>query len=544
MNLRHILTLTGALLLWISCPFAIAQSNRGRAQEDSQRYFQKWLKEDVVYIITPEEKEVFEKLTTVEERDAFITQFWHRRDPDPKTAANEFKDEHYRRLAYANENFQSGIAGWKTDRGRIYIVHGPPDQREAYPTGGHYERREYEGGGFTSVYPFERWWYRNVPGVSADVELEFIDPKMSNEYYLSVSPEEKDALLYAEGLGATLAEEFGLRNKRDRPYFVSNYGEPYPGMNSRSKDDPMRRYEAYFGVQKPPPLKYPDLKEMVNVNITFTDLPFQVRQDFFKLDEGQTLAPLTIQFQNKDLTWKAGDAGHSIRVAVYGRVTTLTNRVVLEFEDEVSTNYRPEEMQQGLLERSMYQKILPIDSKMRYKLDLVVKDLNSGKVGVISKALVPPGHSSNQLEASSLVLAEFIQTLGQAAEQDQMFVLGDVKIRPSVDKVFLPSDPLGVYLQLYNVGLDQSTLAPAVQVTYSIVGQGRVLREVIDRRGESTQFYSGQRLVLIKGLSLNGLNPGEYVLKVHVRDAVGQRELSLSSGFSVDNRQARLTSSK
>ena len=544
MNLRFILTLTGSLLLWSSCPVAIAQNNKNRAQEDSRRYFQKWLQETVVYIITPEEKEVFEKLTTSEERDAFIAQFWHRRDPDPKTAVNEFKDEHYRRLAYANENFKSGIAGWKTDRGRIYIIHGPPDQREAYPTGGNYERREYEGGGFTSVYPFERWWYRNLPGGRADVELEFIDPKMSNEYYLSVSPEEKDALLFSEGLGPTSAEEFGLRVKKDRPYFVSNYGEPYPGMNSRSKDDPMRRYETYFGVQKPAPLKYPDLKEIVKVNITYTDLPFQVRQDYFKLNEGQTLAPVTIQFQNKDLTWKAGDDGHSIRVAVYGIVTTLTNRVVLEFEDVVSTNYRPEEMQQGLLERSMYQKIIPIHSNMRYKLDLVVKDLNSGKVGVLSKALIPPGHSSSQLEASSLVLADFIQTLGQAPEQQQMFILGDVKIRPSVDKVFLPSDPLGVYLQLYNVGSDQSTLAPVLQVTYSITGQGRVLREVIDRRGESTQFYSGQRLVLIKGLPLNGLNPGEYVLKVHVRDAISQRELSLSSGFAVDNRQARLTSSK
>lgn len=544
MNLRLILTLTGSLLLWISSPLAVAQDNEDRAQENSQRYFQKWLKEDVVYIISPEEKEVFEKLTTPEERDAFIGQFWHRRDPDLKTAANEFKEEHYRRLAYANENFKSGIAGWKTDRGRIYIIHGPPDQKEAYPTGGNYERREYEGGGFTTVYPFERWWYRNVPGVRSDIELEFIDPKMSNEYYLSVNPEEKDALLFVDGLGPTLAEEFGLRAKKDRPYFVSNYGDPYPGMNSRAKDDPMRRYETYFRVQKPAPLKYPDLKEMVKVNITFADLPFQLRQDYFKLDEGQMLAPLTIQFQNKDLTWKAGDGGHSISVAVYGIVTTLTNHVVLEFEDEVSTSYRPEEIQQGLLERSMYQKIIPIDSNMRYKLDLVVKDLNSGKVGVTSKALIPPSHSSNQLEASSLVLAGFIQTFGQAPEQDQMFILGDVKIRPSVDKVFLSSDPLGVYFQLYNVRLDQSTLAPSLQVTYRILDQGRVLREVIDTRGESTQFYSAQRLVLIKGLSLDGLNPGEYVLKVHVRDTVGQRELSLSSAFVVDNKQVRLTSSK
>jgi hypothetical protein len=269
-----------------------------------------------------------------------------------------------------------------------------------------------------------------------------------------------------------------------------------------------------------------------------------VRQDYFKLGEGQILAPVTIQFQNKDLTWTAGEVGHSIRVAVYGIVTTLTNRVALEFEDVVSTDYRPEEMQQGLLERSMYQKIIPIQSNMRYRLDLVVKDLNSGKVGTISKALIPPGQSSDRLEASSLVLAEFIQTLPQTPQQQQMFILGDVKIRPSVDKVFLPSDPLGVYLQLYNFDLDQSTQAPVVQVTYTITSQGKVLREVIDRRGESTQFYSGQRLVLIKGLSLKGLSPGEYVLKVHVRDGISQRQVAVSSGFAVDNRQARLTTSK
>ena len=544
MNLRFVLTLTGSLLLSISGPPTFAQGNKNRAQKESQRHYQKWLKETVVYIISPEEKDVFQKLTATEERDKFIEQFWYRRDPDPKTAVNEFKEEHYRRIAYANENFKSGFAGWKTDRGRIYIIHGPPDQREAYPTGGNYERREYEGGGFTTVHPFERWWYRNLPGVGSDVELEFIDPKMSNEYYLAVAPEEKDALLNSEGLGPTHAEEFGLRAKKDRPYFVSNYGEPYPGMNTRSKDDPMRRYESFFGVQKPPPLKYPDLKEMVKVNVTYSDLPFQVRQDYFKLNDAQTVAPLTIQFRNKDLTWKASEGGHSIRVAVYGMVTDLTNRVVLEFEDVVSTDYRPEEMEQGLLERSMYQKIIPLNSKIRHKVDLVVKDLNSGKVGAISKGLVPPAPSSNQLEASSLVLAEFIQTLGKAPEQDQMFVLGDVKLRPSIDKVFLPSDPLGVYLQLYHFGLDQSTNAPAVQVTYTITSQGKVVREVIDRRGESTQFASGQRLVLIKGLSLKGLNPGEYVLRVDVRDGISQRQVAVTSSFAVDNKQAHLATSK
>ena len=102
--------------------------------------YKKWLEEEVPYIISDEERTAFLQLQTNEEREQFIEAFWQRRDPTPDTVENEFKEEHYRRIAYANERFASGIPGWRTDRGRIYIIWGPPDEIEAHPTGGMYDR--------------------------------------------------------------------------------------------------------------------------------------------------------------------------------------------------------------------------------------------------------------------------------------------------------------------------------------------------------------------------------------------------------------------
>ena len=181
---------------------------------DSQ--YKKWLNEDVIYIITPEEKNAFLHLATNEEREQFIEQFWQRRNPDPDSAENTYKEEHYRRIAYANEHYASGIPGWKTDRGRIYIMWGPADEVDSHPTGGSYQRPSTEGGGETTTYPFEDWRYRYLEGMGEDVELEFVDPTSTGEYHLTMDPSEKDALLYVPGAGLTMAEEMGMASKADR----------------------------------------------------------------------------------------------------------------------------------------------------------------------------------------------------------------------------------------------------------------------------------------------------------------------------------------
>lgn len=524
------LCLTPVLAGWPPFP---SQNSQDLRQEEEADYYRKWLEEDVVYIISSEERAVFEKLTTPEEKDQFIEQFWFRRDPDPRTPTNEFKEEHYRRIAYANEKFKSGLAGWKTDRGRIYIIWGPPDQVEAYPTGGNYERQPHEGGGFTSVYPFERWWYRHLPGVGSDIELEFVDPHFSNEYYLAANPEEKDALLNVPGLGPTWAEEFGLRDKKDRPYFVSNYGEDSPWINYRAKDSPFRRYETYFQVQQPAPIKYQDLRELVEVNVTYDSIPFQVRRDYFRLNDRQVLAPVTLLFQNKDLTFKPEAEGHTAKLAIYGLVTTLTQKVVTEFEDDVILSYREGELEQGLLEQCIYQKLLSVDRSGRYRLDLVVKDLHSGKVGVARTALLPPDFDGERLRSSSLVLSGWIRTLTEVPEGNPMFVLGDVWIRPSMDLTFYSNDPLGIYLQVYNAGLDQARQLPALKVHYRILRDGEAIWETVHENGESIQYFSEQRIVLIHAMPLQELEEGQYTAELTVQDQIRGQSLKVAEKFKI-----------
>src|SRR5215813_6981131 len=126
------------------------RKKEAKLRKELETPYRKWLNEDVAYIISDEERTAFKRLQTDEEREQFIEQFWLRRDPTPDTIENEFKEEHYRRIAYANEQFASGIPGWKTDRGRIYITYGPPDEKETHPSGGTYERPPEEGGGSTS----------------------------------------------------------------------------------------------------------------------------------------------------------------------------------------------------------------------------------------------------------------------------------------------------------------------------------------------------------------------------------------------------------
>src|ERR1700722_15059530 len=169
--------------------------------------YKKWLDEDVIYIISPEERSAFVHLQTNEEREQFIEAFWQRRNPDPDSPENTFKEEHYRRIAYTNEHYASGIPGWKTDRGRIYIIWGPPDEKEEHTQGDQWTRPMDQGGGTTSTYAYEDWTYRYAEGLGENFEMEFVDPTGTGEFHLTMDPSEKDALLNVPGAGLTMPEQ-------------------------------------------------------------------------------------------------------------------------------------------------------------------------------------------------------------------------------------------------------------------------------------------------------------------------------------------------
>jgi GWxTD domain-containing protein len=511
------------------------KDKKANSEGTRSQYYKKWLDEDVLYIISEEEKKVFKDLKTDEERESFIEQFWARRDPDPRTPENEFKEEHYLRIAYANDHFASGYPGWKTDRGRIYITYGKPAEIESHPSGGTYNREIWEGGGTTSTFPFERWRYRHIDGIGDDIEIEFVDKSMSGEYRMAMSPDEKDALLMVPGAGLTWAEEMGMSKKEDRPYFnPSAANDPTAsGGYMRAKDMPFARMEQYFNLQRPPQVKFEDLKSMVTTHVSYNNLPYEMRADYIRLSSDKVLVPITIELQNHDLQFKKELDVNRASVNVYGLVTGLNNRILAEFETVISSEYTDQFFEQGKQLRSQYQKIVALPPGQRFKLDLVLKDINSGNVGVLSRGLVVPKYDAELLQASTIILANKVEPVANNSDQLEQYVIGDLKIQPNVKCEYVAGQNLIPYMQVYNATLDQTSLKPSLEITYTLKAGGKVLESLQDLAGDSIQFFSGQRVVVLSKIPLKAMAPGKYELEMKVVDRISNRTLVSSADFRV-----------
>ena len=357
-----------------------------KKEESVKKVYRDWVSKDVAYIITPEEKKAFDKLVTDEERENFIENFWRRRDPDPDTEENEYRDEFYERIAYANEKFTSGIPGWKTDRGRIYISFGKPDSIESHPSGGSYDRPSYEGGGSTTTYPFEIWFYRHLDNVGDGIEIEFVDPTGTGEYRIARNANEKDALLYVPGAGQTLNEQLGLSDKADRISGINSNNNNF----QREQDSPFRRLEIITALQRPPQVKFADLEKLAGESSPVIDndpLDFNVRVDFFRQSEERVIAAFTVQADNKELVFRNNGGIETARMNIFGRVVAVSGKRSGIFEDSVSTSATPEELAEVRERKSVYQKALALAPGGTYRVAVVVRDVETGKAGVRSLAL-------------------------------------------------------------------------------------------------------------------------------------------------------------
>ncbi|HAF12439.1 MAG TPA: GWxTD domain-containing protein [Blastocatellia bacterium] len=492
-----------------------------------KKAYKDWLEKDVTYVITDEERKAFKKLQTDDERERFIEEFWRRRDPDPDTDENEFKEEYYERIAYANEHFASGIPGWKSDRGRIWIMFGKPDERETHPSGGNYDRPSYEGGGSTSTYPFETWFYRYLPGVGSGIEIEFVDPTGSGEYRIARSPNEKDALLNVPGAGLTLSEELGLSNKGDR---ISGMGSVGDNNYQREQDSPFSRLQLLADLSRPPQVKFNDLASAVNTGVIEENpLNFDVRVDFFRQSDERVITAITIQAENKDLVFEDSGGLLQARMNIFGRITSVAGRRAGIFEDPVITTATSEELTDAKERKSAYQKAVPLVPGT-YKVDVIVRDVTSGATGVRHVGFTVPRYDPQKLSTSTLVLAAKLESLVDQPAVGQ-FVIGQTKVIPNVSGVYRRGQPVGVYLQVYNAGIDQTTLRPSVDVEYALLKDGKELgKQVEDWRGLSD---SGQRLTLARLIDTRQLAPGEYEIAIRIRDHVSGQSLAPSAKFTV-----------
>jgi GWxTD domain-containing protein len=515
------------------------KANEKRFKQEVSGSYKKWLDEDVRWIITDEERSAFKQLSNDEERDQFIEAFWQRRDPTPDTIENEFKEEHYRRIAYANEHFPAGIPGWKTDRGRMYIMYGPADEIESHPSGGTYDRPMEEGGGTTSTYPFEQWRYRYIEGVGQEIIIEFVDTCMCGDYHMTIDRSEKDALLYTPNAGLTLYEQMGMSNKTAR---FQGGGLERLGQGPFNQDLQTKQFdrlEQFAKLNKPPAVKFKDLEEIVSHKITVNLMPFDVRADFVKVTSDTVLTPITIQVKNRDITFQNKDGVQRGTVNIFGRVATLSGRIAQTFEDTVQVDVPAELLSKAADNSQVYWKALPLKPG-HYRLDVVVKDVNGDRVGNWSKSLMVPDFGDEHLTNSSLIVADQMYPVATKDIGTGNFVIGTMKVRPRVPPAdgkpiaFKRNQKLNFWMQVYNLSMDEKTHKPSATFEYDVVNTAT--NKAVVHTTESTDAMGnvGEQVTLQKTLPAANLQPGLYRIEIKVNDNISKQTVGPTAMFSVE----------
>ena len=514
------------------------KANARSLRQELSKTYKKWLDEDVRWIITDEERSAFMQLSNDEERDQFIEAFWGRRDPTPDTEENEFKEEHYARIAYANEHFAAGIPGWKSDRGRIYIVFGKPDEIESHPSGGTYERPMEEGGGQTSTFPFETWRYRYIEDIGQEVIIEFVDTCMCGDYHMTMDRSEKDALKMTPNAGLTLYEQMGMATKASR---FTGGGIEQLGQSPFTKDLQSKQFdrlEQFAKLNRAPAVKFKDLEEVVTHKITVNLMPFDVRADFVKVTSDTVLVPVTIQIKNRDVTFQNKDGVERGTVNIFGRVTTLTGRIAQTFEDTVQVDVPAELLPKTAENSSVYWKALPLKPG-RYRFDIVVKDVNGDRKGSWSRGVQVPEFSEDHLSNSTLIVADQMEPVATKNVGTGNFVIGTTKVRPRVPPSdgkpvsFKRNQKLNFWMQVYNLSVDEKTHKASATIEYNVTDANN---KAVIHTVESTDTMGnvGEQVTLQKTLSAANLQPGLYKIQIKVNDNVSKQTVDPAVQFAVE----------
>ncbi|GAC1631676.1 MAG: hypothetical protein NVS9B14_03870 [Candidatus Acidiferrum sp.] len=489
------------------------------------------LLEAFIYIIRPEELDAYKRLGTNEEREQFIEILLERHNPHPDRPVEEFKEEHYLRIAYANEHFSSGIPGWKTDRGHVYIVWGPPDEIDSHPTGGTYDRPMWQGGGSTPTYNWELWRYRHMEGIGDNIELEFVDPSGSGEYHLTTDPGEKDACTHVPSCGESISEMLSGRGKVDR--FSNSGGSTLPaplGGGIPASEGEFERLDRYVRVLGPPPVHFNDLTTEVSTHLISNPINLAYDVAFLRVTSDSVFVPITLQIPNGQMGYRTKDGVHSANLNVYARITTPGGRVVQTIEETIAHDVPDSLFEKSLPQSSIYQKSIPLHPGL-YRLDVVVKDVETGNIGVIGTALRVPQYEEGVLNASSLVLADKIEPVPSNEFGLGQFVFGAYKVRPRLSRIFTGAENLGIFLQLYNLKTDEALHDTNVVVTYRLLRDQKQIWTSTENSGSIRR--DGEQLTLNRGLPLAAFAPGKYTLEIKIQDNVSRQTVTRTAGFEI-----------
>ena len=516
-------------------------------KEELKGVYKTWLDQDVRWIITDTEAQAFKQLTNDEERDQFIENFWQRRNPSPDSPENEYRDEIYARIAYADEHFAAGKPGWLTDRGHIYIAYGPPDDKDQHPSAGAYDRPMDEGGGSTSTFPFEVWHYRYLEGIGDNIDLEFVDTCMCGDYHYTIDRSEKDALLHVPNAGLTMAEENGQSKKQDR--FSGGGLEQLgggTGMAQQSQSKEFDRLDMAAKIMAPPPIKFQDMEQFMASSKILTGPPFlfDVRTDYVKVTNDTVIVPITVQVKVSDVTFETKDGVSVGKVDIEGRVSNMTHKVVPGgwFGDTVEVSTPSELLAATQKGYRLYWKALPLKPGL-YKIDIVIKDVNNpDHVGRWTRSINVPKFDDDTLGHSSLILADQMERVPSKEIGGGNFVIGNTHIRPRVAVNGTVASPvsfnraqnLNFWMQVYNLGIDEKTKQNNATISYEIMDLGTNKLVLNTQELASALSPNADQLTLEKSLPLASLQPGQYQVKIKVNDGVTKQETEESAKFSVN----------
>ncbi len=517
-------------------------AQRKALRQELKGEYKKWVDEDVRWIITDQELAAFKSLSNDEERDQFIENFWLRRNPNPDSPENEYREEHYARIAYANEHFAAGKPGWRTDRGHIYIAYGKPDSIDSHPSGGSYERPIEEGGGETSTFPFEVWHYRYLQGIGDNVDIEFVDTCMCGDYHMTIDRSEKDALKYVPGAGQTMYEQQGQSSKADR---MSGGGLEQLGagpMSSSNQSKQFDRLDRFAKLMAPPEIKFKDLESFMTSSKILTGPPFlfNVRTDYVKVTNDTVLVPITVQIRDGDITFNNKDGVATGVVNILGRVTNLNHKIIETFEDPVSIEVPSELLARKRNDMSVYWKSIPLRPGL-YKVDVVIKDVNNpDHIGRWERSLNVPRYDDDRLASSSLILASQMERVPSRDIGAGNFVIGDTHITPRVSSgvgmpvTFHRAQNLNFWMQVYNLGIDEKSKQNGATIEYEILDMTTNKTILQTQELTSKTNPNADQVTIEKSLPLASLQPGKYQVNIKVNDGVSKQQIAESAPFNVD----------
>jgi GWxTD domain-containing protein len=517
------------------------RQQRNAVKAELKGEYKKWLDEDVRWIITDEEEKAFKSLANDEERDQFIEQFWLRRNPNPDSNDNEFRDEHYARIEYANEHFAAGKPGWLTDRGHIWIAFGKPDSVDTHPSGGAYERPIDEGGGQTSTFPFEVWHYRYLASVGDNIDIEFVDSCMCGDYHATMDRSEKDALKHTPGAGLTQYEETGRSKKADR---FSGGGLEQLGKGPATEQQQSKefdRLDTFAKLFAPPPVKFTDLDEFLGSTKVLTGPPFlfDVRTDYVKVTNDTVMVPVTLQLRNGDITYSTKDGDSVGTVNILGRVSNINHHIVYTFEDTVKVETPSDLLQRTKSNMSVYWNAIPLPPG-RYKLEIAIKDVNNpDHVGVWKRSVDVPKFDDDRLSSSSLILAGLMERVPSKDVGAGNFVIGNTKVIPRVPATistpvtFHRAQNLNFWMQVYNLGIGDNKRNDAT-IEYQVLDLA-TNKQILDSLESAAKLNpNADQLTLEKTMPLASLEPGRYQVTIKVNDGVSKQQIAQSAPFIVE----------